>query len=243
MSSQVIANGTYFILGAQQGTGTALEFEDGTDGENLTAWQYTGDANQQWKIAGDSTALTFQNVMSSLFISFTSTSSGPQYVTASKQPFQWFAEEIDGTFSFSNAPNFANTWNIDGGGTVDNTPVIVFHGVTPFTINSTASLGIDVPGSPSSSGGGPASSSGVSSSGVPAPSNSTTTSGGGKHTDVGAIVGGTVGGVVGAIVIVLALWGLLKWLKSKGWLCYRQQGNLEKATPSKRMRRTRLLVF
>ncbi|EMD36921.1 hypothetical protein CERSUDRAFT_114837 [Gelatoporia subvermispora B] len=241
MPSQIIANGTYFIFGAQQGT--ALEFEDGTEGENLTSWQYTGDANQQWTIAGDSTGLTFQNVMSSLFISFTATSSGPQYITASNQPFQWFAEEINGTFSFSNAPTFAATWNIDGGGTAPNTPVIVFHGITPFTVNSTASLGIDVPGSPSSSGGAPASS-GVSGSGVPAPSNSNAASGGGKHTDTGAIVGGTVGGVVGAIAIGLALWGLLKY---KGWMCYRQQGDpekaaSEKATPSKGIR-GRLAVF
>ncbi|EMD33684.1 hypothetical protein CERSUDRAFT_117768 [Gelatoporia subvermispora B] len=247
MSSQVIANGTYFIFGAQQGTrGTALEFEDGTDGENLTSWQYTGDANQQWKVAGDSSTLTFQNVMSSLYISFTPTSSGRQYITASKQPFQWFAEEIDGTFSFSNDSTFAASWNIDGGGTVDNTPVIVYQSITPFTIYSTAPLGIDVPGSPSSSGGGQASSSGVSGSGggqasssgvsgsgVPAPSNSNTASGGGKHADTGAIVGGTVGAILAAIAIGLALWGLLQWrLDDEGWTCCWRQRRPEKGKPT-----------
>ncbi|OCH91139.1 hypothetical protein OBBRIDRAFT_792544 [Obba rivulosa] len=224
MSSQVLAAGTYFIFGGT--TGTALEFADDTPGRNLTAWQYTGDANQQWNISGGSNSLLVQNVMTKQYISFSSTPSGPQYVTADSQPFDWFVEEINGTFFFSPNPTFTSSWNVDGGFIADNTPVIVFHGLTPFLVNLTSSLGVTEPGS-SPTSGSPSPS--VSVVAMPAPTannQSTSGSGGGSH--VGAIVGGVVGGVGG-----LALIGGLLWLaKKKGWLCFGGRETMSEKKPT-----------
>ncbi|EMD35460.1 hypothetical protein CERSUDRAFT_96577 [Gelatoporia subvermispora B] len=128
MSSELFANGTYFIEAKQQAT--LLELTDGDEGTILTTWSFSGAQNQQWQLQWDPSASRCRvtNVLyPSMYITQPTDQSNPsgyQYIESGSDPFDWFVKPMNGGYIFSADPAFVNAWNVAAGSFSDNNTVI-----------------------------------------------------------------------------------------------------------------------
>ncbi|KAJ7130081.1 hypothetical protein C8R43DRAFT_1025726 [Mycena crocata] len=119
--SQIIPNGTYFISSQRPGASLFLDFTSASSGTNLTTCQYSGNADQQWNVAGSDPMYTVQNVRYKNYISWTQ---GNAFVFASPTPFTWYVRGYSGGYEFSPTADMGTGWNVDNGFTDNNNPVL-----------------------------------------------------------------------------------------------------------------------
>jgi len=127
----------YFIYAILEPHKVYLEFTDGSQGTNLTTWQFDGSDNQQWQLTRTSDTFTIKNVR---YNSYMSHSDGNPFVVESLAPYGWNLRAVDGGYQMSNDSAFSSTVNIANGVADDNNPVITFPiGSTTWVYNRTES--------------------------------------------------------------------------------------------------------
>jgi len=113
MTTSIVLNGTYFITSPVNGA--SLMFANRTEGLRLSVHNLTRDESQQWLIQSNASAYTVKNNLYNLYISLSDPQhniSGVRYLTASEQPFGWYATSVNGTFTFSPSPALSEFWSV-----------------------------------------------------------------------------------------------------------------------------------